>query len=124
MRLALLAALIVLGVSRPADAMTGNQLREYCATRWDLCHGFIMGAAGMFWYQMEITNPVCFGDDVTSEEVHDVVMNYLEKHPETSQENALVLVTWAIRDAFDCPKTQQRRMGDEKNADDGRPSGP
>jgi hypothetical protein len=103
MKQTLLAALVVLGILRPAGAMTGDELREYCATSWDLCHGFIMGAAGMFWYQMEITRPICFGDDIDWEQVHDVVVKYLEEHPETRREHALVLVTWAIREAFDCP---------------------
>ena len=110
MKQALLAAVVVLGVSSPAGAMTGSELREYCATRWDLCHGFIVGAAEMFRYQMEVTNPICFGDDVTSEQVHDVVINYLEEHPEVRQEHALILVTWAIREAFDCPETQKRSI--------------
>ena len=111
MKQALLAAVVVLGVvSSPAGAMTGSELREYCATRWDLCHGFIVGAAEMFRYQMEVTNPICFGDDVTSEQVHDVVINYLEEHPEVRQEHALILVTWAVREAFDCPETQERSI--------------
>jgi hypothetical protein len=123
MKQALLAAVVVLGALSPAGAMTGNELREYCATRWDLCHGFIVGAAGMFWYQMEIKNPICFGDGVTWKQVHDVVMNYLEEHPEARQEHALISVTWAIREAFDCLKSQGRRMGNEENFDDGRYGG-
>jgi Rap1a immunity proteins len=103
MKQALLAAVVVLGLLRPAGAMTGNELREYCAAHWDFCRGFIMGSAGMFWYQMEIVNPICFGKNVTWERVHEVVMKYLEQHPEAGQEQALILVTWAVREAFDCP---------------------
>jgi hypothetical protein len=117
---ALFAAAIVLGGLSPAGAMTGNELREHCATRRDLCHGFIIGAVGMFWYQMEIINPICFGTDVTWEQVHDVVVNYLEEHPEVRQEHALVSVTWAIREAFDCPDTEGRRTGNEENGGDPR----
>lgn len=123
MKQALLATVVVLGVSSPAGAMTGNELREHCATRWDLCHGFIVGAAGMFWYQMEIINPICFGDGFTWEQVHDVVVNYLEEHPEARQEHALILVTWAIREAFDCPEARGRSMENEENIDEGRPDG-
>jgi len=123
MKQALLAALVVLGALSSAGAMTGNELREYCATRRDLCHGFIVGAAGMFWYQMEIISPICIGDGVTWEQVHDVVLDYLEKHPEARREHALVLVTLAIREAFDCPKTQAGRKENEENIDDGRHGG-
>jgi hypothetical protein len=108
MKQALLAAAVVLGALSPADAMTGNELREYCATRWDFCHGYIVGAAEMFRYQMHVINPICFDDDVTRKQVHDVVVNYIEEHPEAREEHALILVTWAIREAFDCPKTQER----------------
>ena len=123
MKQALLAAVVGLGLSGPAGAMTGNDLREYCATRWDLCHGFIMGAAWMFRFQMQGVNPICFGDDVSSGDVHDVVMNYLEEHPEVRKEHALVVVTWAIREAFDCPERQERRPGNEGMIDDGRHGG-
>jgi Rap1a immunity proteins len=113
----------MLGASSSAGAMTGNELREYCATRWDLCHGFIVGAAGMFWYQMEIIKPICFGDNASWEQVHDVVVNYLEEHPEARREDALILITWAIREAFDCPEAQGQSMGNEENIDDGRHDG-
>ncbi|HYZ26768.1 MAG TPA: Rap1a/Tai family immunity protein [Geminicoccaceae bacterium] len=114
MKQALLAAVVWLGLSSPAEAMTGTELREHCATNWNLCHGFIVGAAGMFWYQMEVINPICFSDDVTWEKVHGVVVNYLEEHPEARQEDALVLVTWAIREAFDCPASAQAGRGERR----------
>jgi hypothetical protein len=113
MQWTLLAAVVVLGVLTPAGAMTGNELREYCATRWEYCHGFIVGAVEMFRYQMEVVNPICFAEGVTWEQVHDVVLDYMEEHPESREEHALILVTWAIREAFDCPKTQGRSMGKE-----------
>lgn len=112
---ALLAAAVVLGVSSPTWAMTGNELREYCTTRWDLCHGFIVGAAWMFRFEMQSVNPICFGDGVTWDQVHDVVMNYLKDHPEVGQEHAIVVITWAIREAFDCPTTQERSLENQKN---------
>jgi hypothetical protein len=111
MKQALWAAVLVLGLSSPAEAMTGTELREHCATNWDLCHGFIVGAAGMFWYQMEVINPICFSHNATWEQVHEVVVKYLEEHPETRQEDALVLVTWAIREAFDCPAGPRAEQG-------------
>lgn len=123
MKQVLLSAVLVLGMFNPAGAMTGSELREYCATRRDLCHGFIVGAAGMFWYQMEIINPICLGDDVTWEQIHDVVVNYLDEHPEVGQEHALVLITWALRDAFDCPEAQRRSRGNEANNPDRRHGG-
>lgn len=123
MKQVLLSAVIVLAALNPAGAMSGSELREYCATRRDLCHGFIVGAAGMFWYQMEIINPICLGDDVTWEKIHDVVVNYLEENPEVGQEHALVLITWALRDAFDCPEAQKPRMGNEENDHDRRSGG-
>jgi hypothetical protein len=73
----------------------------------------------MFWYQMKIVNPICFGDGVTWEHIHDVVVNYLEEHPERGQEHALILVTWAIREAFDCPEPRGRSMENEEYIDDG-----
>jgi hypothetical protein len=118
MREALLAAVLVVGVWSPAGAMTGSELREYCATRWDLCHGFIVGAAWMFRFQMQAINPVCFGNSVSSEQIHDVVVNYLEDNPEVRQEPAIIVVAWAIREAFDCPETPKRSIGNEEKADD------
>lgn len=118
MKRALLAVVVGLGLSSPAEAMTGNDLREYCATRWDLCHGFIVGSAWMFRFQMHGVNPLCFGDGVSTEQVHDVVMNYLEDHPEAREEHALIVVTWAIREAFDCPEND-RSTGDETSDDGG-----
>lgn len=86
----------------------------------------------MFWYQMEIVRPICFVDGLTWSRVRDVVVNYLEDHPETGREHALVVVTWAIRDAFDCPATEGQSRADRENTEDGRyggtggtlPSGP
>jgi Rap1a immunity proteins len=130
MKRALLAALVVLGASSPAAAMTGNELREYCSTRSDFCQGFIMGAAGMFRFQMVMVNPICFGG-ATSGQIHDVVVDYLEGHPELRDEHALILVTWAIREAFDCPEAERQSMGHGKKTGDGyaradsaSPSGP
>jgi hypothetical protein len=120
---ALFAAAVVLGTLSPATAMTGNQLLEHCERRPDLCHGFIVGAAGMFWYQMETVRPICFADGLTWGQIHDVVVNYLEDHPEANGQHALVVVTWALREAFDCPAAEGLSGTDRKRAENGRHGG-
>lgn len=99
---ALSIAACVLDVA-PANAAfyTGNELHEKCAetTPW-FCMGFI---AGVIDHSTgSLTRVICLPTGVTIGQVMDVVVNYLDDHPERRHRAAEEIVVDAGYQAFPC----------------------
>jgi hypothetical protein len=106
----MLAASAVLGVGSPAQAgdgfKSGNLLLDNCNGRYSrqICIGYVTGAvdaAVLFGWKAGCSDhpgPVEAGQFV------DIVVNYLNKHPEKRHFDASGLVLDAVNEAFPCNK--------------------
>jgi hypothetical protein len=103
MKGALLVGAITVLMGSTADAFTGNELHEHCKSNAYLCLGYTAGAGTMFELQIRGEMPLCV-NGVTINQTRDVVVKYLEDHPETRHEHALFLIARAMREAFGCPE--------------------
>jgi len=108
-RVALFA--LILGLSGPAVAQTpliafetGNDLLEKCRTQNPMCLGYVSGVIDASqMYQSAGTNRlVCPPTGVTRTQVRDVVVRFLEEHPESRQRAAAVIALSAMGKAFPC----------------------
>ena len=95
----------------PAEARVvtddGNELLEVC-TRDDYfsqgyCLGYIRALSdGMDMILAMDNKQVCYGDNVTIGQIRDVVIDYVKCNPAKRNKNAMVLVSWALAEAWPC----------------------
>ena len=86
-----------------AAAGDGNELLAAClrpAETFDrgYCLGYIVGAAGA----LELEASVCPPKGITLGQLKDVVVRYLQAHPEIRHQSATFLTSIALIDAFPC----------------------
>jgi len=104
--LAALAMLLGSPTNYAAGAITGNELAGYCekgagkdasAAQKALCGGYVAGvfdtASGAF---------ICSPKGVTVGQLVSIVTKYFRENPEWLHDNAAVLVTAALAEAFPC----------------------
>ena len=108
---AIAAALAVLVlVSAPARALAadswvnGNELKKYCSSNSyerGICLGFTSAVANIVavagWR-------ACIPDGVTRGQLRDIMVKFLDDHPEALHLEAASLATRAYEEAFPCPK--------------------
>jgi hypothetical protein len=105
----LCVAVIVLGAV-PAGAMTGNELRNDAhkgGESFSFIHGFIEGTIsgfGLCALASTNKNPFCFPKGVTQGQTINVVLKYLDDHPEELHEPASILILKAVKTAWPCKK--------------------
>lgn len=110
------AALIAaLSLAAPAHAAgnttvfrTGNDLlplcRELQGDEIATCYGYLQGVIdGQSSGLVRATN-YCLVAGVTGRQIRDIVVAYLEAHPENRHQRGAWLVTYALNDAFPCPR--------------------
>ena len=105
-KLATIAALVMLLGSPISYAAftSGNELAGYCeadaATFAEgLCGGYVGGV-----YDINSVGPlICPPQGLTVRQLVSVVRKYFRENPEMLHENAAVLVTFALGEAFPCP---------------------
>ncbi|MDA7755619.1 Rap1a/Tai family immunity protein [Pseudomonadales bacterium] len=100
--IAALAMLLGSPASYAAGAVTGNELAGYCekgaaTSQKALCGGYVAGvfdtASGSF---------ICSPKGVTVGQLVSIVTKYFRENPEWLHDNASVLVTAALAEAFPC----------------------
>lgn len=87
----------------PAGFFTGNDLWNHCrgdAIDRSACYGYIAGIADAT--EFEVPRLICMPAHVLMPQLHDVVIAYLEAHPETRHHAAADLVGVALLRAFPC----------------------
>lgn len=69
-----------------------------------LCLGYLKGVAEMSRLREKLPKlpPVCVPDAVTVGQVRNIVVRYLEEHPEELHYSSIILVTNALDEAFPC----------------------
>ena len=87
---------------------SGNTLLAKCVGPPEtqlVCAGYTAGIYDMINY-LEATNAVaklhCFPSGVTRLQIHDVVVRYLQDHPDQRHAGAAALVNDALEDAWPC----------------------
>ena len=99
-------------VAQPSGRVSGNELMDFCAPNDDLppfmCLGYILGAADFIGAQIEAggtqrTVGLCLPSSVTRRQKFEVVMKYLQEHPEQRHYDAAGLILSALVQAFPCP---------------------
>ena len=116
----ILALVGVLALPRPAAAITGNEFLERCEKKdkvnvgWFWCTGYVEG-----WAESQIISSafakaqktgamkwVCFpkGGKMLNTQLVDVLVKYLNNHPEARHQKTMILAHKAFSEAFPCPK--------------------
>ena len=116
MLIAVVAALVILSPSRVIASPTGNKLYEQCKspagspTYWyddasclAYIQGFIEGAISFqeLWANDQ-PKAICLPENVTAGQMRDVVVKYLEIHPERRHLPAMMSIMTAAVQAFPC----------------------
>jgi hypothetical protein len=85
----------------------GNDLLEKCrqvngSPFWSFCFGYVGGIVDEMIMLPGGKSLACFPQNVTSEQLREVVVRFLSDHPELRYLSASSLATFALRRAFPC----------------------
>ena len=102
------------GEPRYFSPMDGNRLLELCKADSPACWNYVSGAADtltLFTWSallMDFRLPfvVCI-PQVTTRQIVDVTMRYLQEHPEMRHDNGANLIAFALTKAFPCQTAPQ-----------------
>lgn len=92
-----------------ADFMDGNKLYSACIDKTDftshvLCAGYLEAIADTVAGKANTYGTACFAENVTGNQVVDVVIKWLEAHPEARHYSGQSVAVAAIVQAFPCAK--------------------
>ena len=96
------------GVAMQAQAITGNQLYETCRhynpphtnEAGSYCRGYVAGVIETL--PPELSKYTCLPDGIDANRLTLVVRDYLADNREKLQEEASILVNWALINSFPC----------------------
>ena len=115
MRFVLIGLAGIAGAFTGSDAgaagfFTGNELLEACSAtngttayeyKSGICSGYVLGIADELDLEnAQLGRGSCFSDEVTLGQLRDVVLKYLQEHPEHRDLDAAVLVRSAFASAY------------------------
>jgi hypothetical protein len=104
-------SLLALAFTLPANAqvlansaLDGNQVLTACtsAKTHDYCIGYVTGVVDGIFYAEGTKQHICPEPGVLTQQVRDVVINYLKAHPEHRHAGAAGLVFNALYEKFPC----------------------
>jgi hypothetical protein len=106
----LLSLLIGASTNAGVKGEYDNELRRDCTApspgtfTAGFCLGYLKGVAEMSRLREKVPQlpPVCVPEAVTVGQVRNIVVRYLEEHPEEWHYSSIVLVTNALDEAFPC----------------------
>jgi hypothetical protein len=105
---ALSAVSAVASAQDAASFMTGNELKVFCrdegAYGRGICSGFASAVSGVVATEHFAGWRACFPDGVTRGQVSDIMVKFLDDHPEKLHLTAASLTAHAFAEAFPCPK--------------------
>jgi hypothetical protein len=107
--IATIAALMLAPMTAHADTFnnTGNELKAHCTeenfSSKGFCLGFVQGTwNGMIWTVAMLDKKLCVPENVTTGQMRDFALAYIERHPESRDQNAIVLLTTAVAESWPC----------------------
>lgn len=94
------------GAAEPAED-NGNRLLSNCSDDGYFMEGFCLGYIRALTISADLimangNNAVCIPDGVQAGQVRDMIVAYIRRNPSSRHEHALVLVSWALREAWPC----------------------
>jgi hypothetical protein len=102
--LALLPQTIASQNHNPLAFDTGNDIYSACTsndtTSIVACRAFIFGVTVGYCVTTDSERYVKIPNNVTRQQVEDVVMNFLTQHPEKRQKTSVSLITGALHEAW------------------------
>ena len=92
-----------------ADFKDGNQLYSICADKSDIlshafCLGYVEAVADTVAGRANTYGTACMTENVIGNQVTDVVVKWLESHPEARSYSGQSVVVAALVQAFPCAK--------------------
>jgi Ssp1 endopeptidase immunity protein Rap1a len=103
-----MALLCLTALPTEAAFYNGNKLYTECtgskATDQVSCISYIEGIADMVAGLWTPKDTACFSPGINAGQLQDIVVNYLQDHPENRHWPATILVLQALHDAFPCPR--------------------
>lgn len=91
----------LVSVSTVTTGMLVQECRQTQGTVMGFCTGYILGVADALQLDHRTCRP---NSDVGTLQTVEIVRRYLEAHPEQWSIHALVIVRWALIEAFPCPR--------------------
>lgn len=102
-------AALALGISAPTFSLSGDQLYGYCAE--NACGGYFIGAfdglritGAVGDARQQRLSAICAPDEVDSEQIVQVALDYIERHPEARHLSAANLALRAWREQWPCAR--------------------
>lgn len=90
--------------NNPLAFDTGNDIHSACTsqnpTSVIACRSFIFGVTVGYGVTSDAERNVKIPEDVTRQQIEDVVMNFLRQHPETRQKRSVSLIVRALHEAW------------------------
>ena len=83
-----------------AVSITGNKLAGYCEEGYEkngFCYGYVLGV-----YDSNPGDLICAPNGVTGKQLLSIVRKFFRERPEILHDEAAVLVTVALAEAFPC----------------------
>jgi hypothetical protein len=112
----LLAVLFVVGLVGTATADSGNDLLDRCSSSAEVnesyCAGYVVGVVERL---LARHGPFCPPPKVAMQQLKDVMVLYLQDHPEVRDVNAAALTALALAAAFPCPEPRGQGAAPARN---------
>jgi hypothetical protein len=106
--------LVALALTRHAyaDHLDTKGLMAMCNSKQDnlvgSCIGYIDGVAETMALSQIVRNlPQCVPDSATTAQLYGSVASYMQKHPDNSSAPAVVTVSLALSETFNCTKQEK-----------------
>ncbi len=103
------AVVLVLVGEAQAEVFSGNEFLKWCTNTPEgtelACFGFLHATAEMIKLVREIGTDAafpCLPDNATVGQYRDIVVRWLNEHPELRHEQALAAVIISLQEAFPC----------------------
>ena len=108
---AALAVLVLVSAAASALAagswVNGNELKKYCSSNSyerGICLGFTSAVANIVANEPVAGWRACIPDGVTRGQLRDIMVKFLDDHPEELHLEAASLAARAYKEAFPCPQ--------------------
>jgi hypothetical protein len=103
-------AALMSGSAHAGSGMTGNELLQECTAKGYDSQGYCLGIVFGFvtGNTIEASSSICIPEHVNRGQTRDVVVRYLQQHPEKRHLQIEMLLNDALAEAFPCSQEWRR----------------